>query len=528
MKMKKSVLFMGLTIATLLTIISCKKSSFGEYYNDPSKAAQTSIEKQFTGMIYDFRALIIPTYGNYFITLRPTINLYIQNLGSINQANQLVPGSAAIEERWNKYYAGLAQYKEFLRLFESQTENEKTEKRVMLLAAKVIFYDQTQQMVDLVGDIPWTQAGLLNTNNGDYTISYPKYDKATDIYTTMLDELKSISAELYEIKIPATFTGAFRTQDLINNGDMELWKKYCNSLRLRMLTRVSTSSQFAARAQTEIASIIEAQDTNPLILTNADNAQLDIFNINSDIKSEDIKGAFETDGWYANFGSKPMIDAMVATTDPRLPILFEKGEKSAGKYIGLDQSLGENEQSNLARGGTLSFYNRHTLSRNKYLPGILISASQVNFLLAEYYNKKGNDAEAKKAFENGLRESVNLYYDISTKSDEQLVAGPSKPTATSIENFVKAVNWDGASSKIQLIATQKWLHFNLFQAVENWSEQRRLDYPKFTIPTLNSDRQRTIPFKLTLPQTEATYNTANYNEVKDQDSPNIKLFWDVN
>lgn len=519
---------MGLCIAALSTISSCKKSSFGEYYNDPSKAAQTSIEKQFTGMIYDFRALIIPTYGNYFVTLRPTINLYIQNLGSINQANQLVPGSAAIEERWNKYYAGLAQYKEFLRLFDAQTEAEKTEKRVMLLAAKIIFYDQTQQMVDLVGDIPWTEAGLLNTNNGDYTISYPKYDKATDIYKTMLDDLKAISTELADIKIPSTFAGAFRTQDLINNGDLLLWKKYCNSLRLRMLIRVSGSSQFGPSSQSEIASIIENQDTNPLILTNEDNAQLDIFNLNSDIKSEDIKGAFETDGWYANFASKPMIDAMVANTDPRLAILFEQGAESKGKYMGLDQNLSENEQSNLARGATLSFYNRHTLSRNKYLPGILISASQINFLLAEYYTKKGNNTEAKKAFENALKESVNLYYTISTKSDDQTVEAPTKPSEASIENFLKAADWDGANNKIQLIATQKWLHFNLFQAVENWSEQRRLDYPKFTIPTFTSDRQKTVPFKLTLPQTEATYNTANYNEVKDQDNPNVKLFWDVN
>lgn len=526
--MKKSILFLGLSMAALSTITSCKKDSFGDYYNNPSKSKETTVEKQFTGMIYDFRALIIPSYGNYFVTLRPTINLYIQNLGSINQANQLVPGSAATEERWNKYYAGLAQYKEFIRLFQIQTDKEKEEKRIALLAAKIIFYDQSQQMVDLVGDIPWSEAGLLNTNNGDYTISYPKYDKAIDIYTTMLTDLKAISVELSDLKIPSTFAGAFRTQDLINNGDLTLWKKYCNSLRLRMLTRVSASSQFSAIAKNEIAEIINNQDKYPLILTNADNAQLDIFNTSSDIKSEDIKGAFETDGWFANFGSKPMIDEMVNKSDPRLPILFEKGQKSGDKYIGFDQQLGEADQSDLARGETISFYNRHTLSRNKFIPGILISASQINFLLAEYYDKIGNNSAAKNAFEKGLRESVDLYYSITTKSDDITIATPAKPEQASIDNFVSKVNWNGATNKIQLIATQKWLHFNLFQAVENWSEQRRLDYPKFTIPTLASDLQKTVPVKLTLPQNEATFNADNYNAVKAQDNPNTKLFWDVN
>ncbi|UIR55270.1 SusD/RagB family nutrient-binding outer membrane lipoprotein [Sphingobacterium sp. SRCM116780] len=526
--MKKSLIMMGLCVASFSTITSCKKDTFADYYKNPAKVSESSIEKQFTGIIYDFRALIIPTYGNYFITLRPTINLYIQNLGSLNQANQLVPGSAAIEERWNKYYAGLTQYKEFIRLFNNQSEEDKANKKAMLLAAKVLFYDQTQQMVDLVGDIPWTEAGNLMANGGDYTISYPKYDKAVDIYTTMLDDLKIMSEDLNTLQIPATFAGSFKTQDLINNGDLELWKKYCNSLRLRMLTRVSASSQFASRATAEIDEIVKNQTKYPLILTNSENAQIDIFNVSSDIKSEDIKGAFETDGWYANIASKPMIDQMVSTHDPRLPILFETGDKAAGVYIGLDQSLNNNEQSTLVRGNTLTIYNRHTLSRNKYIPGILISASQVNFLLAEYYNKTGNAGSAKAAFENGLKESINLYSSISKKSDDKTVPAAAVPTAAEIATFISTVNWDAASNKIQLIATQKWLHFNLFQAVENWSEVRRLDYPKFTIPTFSSDIQKTVPVKLTLPQAEATYNEANYNVVKDQDNPNTKLFWDVN
>ncbi|MCW8310548.1 MULTISPECIES: SusD/RagB family nutrient-binding outer membrane lipoprotein [Sphingobacterium] len=526
--MKKYLLFLGLCAASLTTITSCKKDSFADDYKNPGKVSESTPEKQFTGMIYEFRALIIPTYGHYFITLRPTINLYIQNLGSINQANQLVPGSAAIEERWNKYYAGLAQYKEFVRLYEALSPEDKEQKKVMALAAKILFYDQTQQMVDLVGDIPWSEAGKLMGNGGDYTISYPKYDKAIDIYTTMLDELKSISNELNSINIPSSFLTTFKTQDLINNGDLQLWKKYCNSLRLRMLTRLSGSTQFSARANTELAEIINDQTKYPLILDNTDNAQIDIFNLSSDIKSEDIKGAFEADGWNANLASKYMIDEMNRIKDPRRQLLFETGVKANKVYIGFDQSLTSAEQNIIARDSVTSFIHRHTVSRNKFLPGLLCTASEVNLLLAEYYSKNSNNSAAKMAFEKALKESVALYISISKKSDDATVPAAAIPTNEEINTFVKTVDWDGANNKIQLIATQKWLHFNLFQAVENWSEQRRLDYPKFTIPTFTSDRQKTVPFKLTLPQTEATYNTANYNEVKDQDNPNVKLFWDVN
>ncbi|WP_312790873.1 SusD/RagB family nutrient-binding outer membrane lipoprotein [Sphingobacterium sp.] len=526
--MKKYFLFMGLFAASLTTITSCKKDSFADDYKNPGKVSESTPEKQFTGMIYEFRALIIPSYGNYFITLRPTINLYIQNLGSINQANQLVPGSAAVEERWNKYYAGLAQYKEFVRLYDALSNEDKQQKKVMALAAKVLFYDQTQQMIDLVGDIPWSEAGKLMGNGGDYTISYPKYDKAVDIYTTMLDDLKSISTELNSLSIPSSFSTTFKTQDLVNNGSLDLWKKYCNSLRLRMLTRLSGTTQFSTRANTELAEIINNQTTFPLILTNNDNAQIDIFNLSSDIKSEDIKGAFEADGWTVNLASKYMIDEMNRIKDPRRQLLFETGVKAKNAYIGLDQSLTSAEQNIIARDSVTSFVHRHTVSRNKFLPGLLCTASEVNLLLSEYYTKNSNNSAAKTTFENALRESVDLYSSISKKSDDPTVAAAAIPTAEEINTFVKTVNWDATSNKIQLIATQKWLHLNMFQAVENWSEQRRLDYPKFVIPTFTSDRQKTVPVRLTLPQTEATYNTANYNEVKDQDSPDIKLFWDVN
>lgn len=526
--MKKYFLVLGLCAASLTTIISCKKDSFGDYYKNPGKVSESTPEKLFTGMIYEFRALIIPTYGNYFITLRPTINLYIQNLGSVNQANQLVPGSAATEERWNKYYAGLAQYKEFVRLYDELSEEDKLQKKVMALTAKIIFYDQTQQMVDLVGDIPWTEAGMLMGNKSDYTISYPKYDKSSDIYKTMLDDLKSISTELKDVAIPNSFAATFKTQDIINNGDVMLWRKYCNSLRLRMLTRVSESAQFASRATTEIAEIVGDQTTYPLILTNADNAQIDIFNQSSDIKSEDVKDAFEAGGWNANLASKYMIDEMNKIKDPRRQLLFETGVKAKNMYNGLDQSLTSADQTAILRDSITSFVHRHTISRNKFLPGVLASASEVNLLLAEYYTKKSDNSNAKKVFQNALRESVDFYSRISKKSDDNSIAAAKIPTNDEIDQFVTAVDWDGASNKIQLIATQKWLHLNFFRATENWAEQRRLDYPKFTIPTFTSDRQKTIPFKLTLPQTEATYNTTHYNEVKDQDSPNIKLFWDVN
>jgi hypothetical protein len=85
------------------------------------------------------------------------------------------------------------------------------------------------------------------------------------------------------------------------------------------------------------------------------------------------------------------------------------------------------EQSDLARSGTISIINRSTVSRNQYFPGILFSATETNLLLAEYYLKNSNPALAKTAFENSVKESIDLWRAIRSKSADNTVSAPAKP-----------------------------------------------------------------------------------------------------
>ncbi|MGK6351711.1 SusD/RagB family nutrient-binding outer membrane lipoprotein [Parapedobacter sp. DT-150] len=527
--MKRYISIMGLCAASLIYTTSCTKSAFDEIYRDPSKVTEATVERQFSGMIYSYRQLIMPDYGNLFVTLRPTIFRYLHITGWINEANHLLPGGAAIEDRWSRYYEGLAQYRELEKIYSNSIPVEQEEKRIFFLAAKILFYDQTQQIVDLHGSIPWSQAGMLSTNNSDYQSSYPTYDSAEDIYTVMLDDLKAIGTELKAINVSASMQQRFTTQDLINNGDVELWEKYCNSLRLRILTRVSESPAFSSRAAQEMTAIISAPANYPLIMVNDENASIEVYNLDDNsIQTKGIRDAFEAAGWYANLSSKMMIDHMVGNEDPRLPFIFEPGAEADGQFIGLDQSLPSAQQSDLARGGTIALLNRSTISRNQYFPGILFSATETNLLLAEYYQKNGNAAMAKTAFENSVKESVSLYHTIRDVSNDNTVAAPTEPTQAHVNTYLANLDWDGASNKIELIATQKWIHFNVIQTVQAWSEIRRLDYPVFAFRVQNSDIQKTAPVKWNLPPSEATYNTENYNAVRDQDNVNTKLFWDVN
>jgi hypothetical protein len=509
--------------------VSCKKSSFEDAYRDPSKVVNSTVGKQFSGMVYTNREYVVPSYWNYFVVLRLTTNIYTQNVGWTNAIGQYVPGAAAATDRWNNYYSFLAQYRELQKIYNNLTPAEQIDNKIYMISAAIYFYDHSQKVVDLHGDIPWADAGKLSTNGGAYGNSYAKYQNAEEIYSIMLDDLKKFSDELPAININPGLLEEFKTQDLINKGNILLWRKYCNSLRLRMLTRASSKANFTARANAEIAEILGNPSKYPLVASNDDNIMLKVYDLSSDINAKGFQTGLED--WNGNIAGKKMIDLMKTTVDPRLRAMFEPGVNAGGNYIGLDPALDATAQTALIAGGTLAIYNRSTISRNQYFPGILITAAEVQYLLAEYYLKAGNDAAAKASYETGIEQSINYYYWLRTLSNNN-TAGALTPTNATQINAYKSnatIVWSGVTSaKLNLIATQKWLHYSVIQPLENWSEVRRLDLPALSFQTDNSSAQKTPPNRWLYPSAEATYNTANYQAVQAKDNLQTKIFWDVN
>lgn len=526
MKIKSLYLYVLLAAG----LASCTESQFEDAYTDPSKLAETTVGKQFSGMIYSNREFVLPSYWNYFVIHRITSNRYNQAVGWVNAENQYVPGSAAITDRWNAYYNVLGQYREIQKVYNSLSEDQKADQRIYMITGATFFYDYTQQVIDLHGDIPWTAAGMLSTNGGDYTKSYASYDNAEDIYTNMLDDLADFADELNTIEIEPAVLTEFKTQDLINKGNIGKWKAYVNSLRLRMLTRVSGSSALGARATTEINEILSNPATYPVVTDNANNIQWEVFSLGTILPANTFQSGLED--WNGNIASKAIIDHMLGNEDPRLPYVFEPGLEADGEYLGLDPLMNGTDQTELVATNTLSIYNRSTISRNQYFPGVIITASEVHFLAAEYYLKNNQAAMAKTHYEKAIRQSLAFYQYLRSISNNNETPAPAAPSDADVTAYLQkgAVSWDAAASaeaKMKLIAEQKWLHFNVVQPVENWAELRRLDLVELTFWTDQSNQQSQPPYRWIYPGSEQTYNLENYAVVQGEDKLTNKIFWDV-
>jgi hypothetical protein len=335
-------------------------------------------------------------------------------------------------------------------------------------------------LVEAFGNIPYTEA--LDFNNVS-----AKYDDAQTVYADLIRRLNTAINNL-----DPTVTGY--SSDLIYNGNITRWKKFGNSLKLKMGMRIIDKD-----AVLGAATVIAAAPG--VITANADNAVLKY--LSSPPNTNPLWTSLAVGNRKDYVGGKPFVDLMNTLNDPRRPIFFKPVN---GAYIG--SPSGAVVTYELFSPFGAAFF-------EPTLPGIFLDYSTVEFLLAEAAERAliGSPATAESHYNAAIRASFD-YYGVGSGATAYLAQpGVAYTTATG--------TWK------QKIGTQKWLAlFN--QGFEAWTEYRRLDYPVLSAPP--GSFIPTVAVRLTYPIVEQTINSASYKSAvaaMGGDLMTIKLFWDV-
>jgi hypothetical protein len=516
--MKKRVYIALLAFASFAIVFNgCKKSELETLYPNPGQSSTASVENFLTGVLASANEVVLPTYWRFFVVEQPTLGHYTHTMGWINSKDQFIPPAAAMDWRWNVYYNTVTQFRVMENLYSKLEASAQAEYRIFMMAATIFFYDQTQQTVDLFGDIPWTEAGRVR-QIGNLDEALPKYDDAKTIYTTMLADLKVMADEFTTISVPSFYAGLFAKKDFLNHGSLILWQKYCNSLRLRMLMRASD-----VMPTTEIGEILGNPTKYPVIDNNAEATMLD--EPGPDLYAgQGIRSAMETWGVY-DIAPYSMVKNMVDNGDPRLVITFDPNK--AGVYIGMNPVDNATLQNQKLTDGLVSRYDTSSFTRNTLFPGFIMTAAEVSFLECEAFQKGFATGNAKAEYEEGIHHSIEMWYKINATGTYRTPV--TMPTAGEITAYLNspAVNWDGNADKMALIGTQKWLNTGLAQMPQTWAELRRLDKPALAFPEDATSQQKVPPVRWLYPVTEKDLNGTNYNAVKAQSDLNNKVFWDI-
>jgi hypothetical protein len=516
------IYILGATTA-LASLTACKDKLEENFYN-PDQTTQPSIGGFFTEMLDNNR--VRPSYWDIrtFVAMQPGV--YTQSLSFQNSNTMYQQNPGYIQNRWDDFYrpggdggGAMAHYRAIEAAYANLPEEEKASAEIFVQAAKVVMLDEASEMVDLWGDIPFSEAGSLNLTGA---VVRPKFDSAEEVYKAIFTGLEEASAYFATAQSSASFS----KQDIMLSGNIDKWSRYTNSLRLRLLMRISFADE--ARAKAEVQEMLNNPGQYPLVDETQHNILLaPLTNYNNTLNSALTEiGSFSAPYHMLENVLKP-------ADDPRIPVLFEKYGQTIGgafvpnaEYTAMPLSLGAEDQTRDR--GKYAIVDSATFLNNINLPGIVMTAAEVNFLKAEAFERWGG-GDPEQAYELALRQSVDFYYYLNNSSSNA-TGKEEAPTEEEITAFLEnpTVAYTGSQEeKLGKIWTQKWVHFGFLQSVQSWSEYRRTGYPELEFVPATLSGYELPPSRLVYPSNEAAYNKDNYETVRAGDVRSGKLFWDV-
>jgi hypothetical protein len=361
-------------------------------------------------------------------------------------------------------------------------------------------------LTDSYGDVPYTEATKATEG-----ILQPAFDNQKDIYTDILKNLEEANA-LFDDTKALTYGGdlVYNANALSggkNNGILK-WKKFTNSLRLRLLLRISKRDGEINVAE-QINAILADPSTYPVFTSNADDA---IFRYPGTFPYFNPYYNARTLDWReGTYFTKFFLGKLNEVNDPRratwaIPVVvngesvfqgIESGYPTTTEYV-----VGKNSSYTDAL---------------KTLPqlGVMMTYSEVEFIKAElslkgYSTGKG----AKGHYESGIAASMTQW-------------GATMPL-----DFLKqpGVAYDEAGTtemQMEKIMLQKYYAY-FFVDFQSWFEKRRTGYPILPrgegIPVENNFPSR-IPYPTYLQSLNAENLDAAVRSMGG-DNSDIKVWWD--
>ncbi|MGG7466637.1 SusD/RagB family nutrient-binding outer membrane lipoprotein [Chryseobacterium arthrosphaerae] len=387
---------------------------------------------------------------------------------------------------WNNSYKWLKQVDDLKKA--AIAEGDKNYQAISMVLNAWIYSNLT----DTYGDVPFSQASQLE----DYILQ-PRFDKQKDIYVRLLDDLKTANS-LFVTNKMLTGGDLFYKADTDPNG-INNWKKFCNSLSLRLLTRI-LSKEGEVNVKERIQEIANNPAVYPVFQSNADAVKLDITGVSPLMPPIARPQDFTTGRAASDF----FVQALKANNDPRIPMFLSQAKDLKGNNIGY---VGAPSGYPF---GTVFTYQPSNLNQNLAKAPMKIFIypyAELQFTMAELALKGIISGSAKSYYESGVKASVEQW-------------GAVTP-ANYFDN--PNVAYEADLKKIML---QKYIAL-FFVDHQQWFEKRRTGFP--VLPNngglLNNGN---LPQRLMYPPNPKVLNTANYQIAVQQmggDDINVKMWW---
>ena len=321
------------------------------------------------------------------------------------------------------------------------------ENRGYYFVAEALSIFTWQILTDVWGDIPYFEA-----LRAEEDIFHPKCDTQEAIYGDLMERINEV------LTIDLSESSINKGQDMIFGGDLSKWYQFANTLKLKLMIRLSETSKYN---NATVLAFIEQAD----LLTESAQIPGSVWNDGMYEKRHPMR-AFQQPGPGGSTSyistnvkaCKSLFDYLNLNSDPRLAKLFS-GSKAPffGDYGCKEDSDGNGITDNSTDETWATVAGN--FPANLDLP--LMSAWEINFYIAEVYARASNHAKAKEYYEAGVKASLAQH-----------------AVANTIVETGYAVWRDGTvEEELKQIGMQKWVAHCNFQHIEAFLERNRTKYP---------------------------------------------------
>lgn len=422
-------------LATLIVSWSCDNVDFGDTNFDPNNPSKLSVNALLAGAEKSIPVVIDAT----------TPMLYVQYL-----TNGQYNGEAQYQTlNWSYDYFYTTPLQNLNAIIDLNTnstsaaeaQSEGGNNNNQIAVAKILRVYFLQTMTNRWGMIPYSEANKGLGENGNV---YPKFDSQEEIYRGLFAELNDALSKINGGSGPAG--------DYMLGGDMTKWKEFGNSLKLVMALRLSRRNSDLGDLPKTMFN--EAVNSGSLITSSGQNVYYPY--LSSDLNDNPWDDRFETRKDYLM--SDTFINILNGGTtsdlsddDPRISKFSASPETAPNTFVGAPYGAVNSDTENY------SFMNYDIIGYNggtNNFPGVVLTAAQINFSLAEGVELGWISGTAEDYFKKGIEESMNQW----------------GVDAADISTYLSNVTY----TDVKDIALQKWIAMYM-QGYDSWAEWRRFE-----------------------------------------------------
>jgi len=470
-----------ISVLVLVTFSSACTKEFEEINTDPNKIEKISPGTLLNPIIYSVSSFNTSRADDFTFNIMQNGLPFPSVAGGVHRYDI---SESAGNSTWNTYYRWINNVKE---MKAAAIEAKDPNYEAIALTLNAWLYSL---LSDSFGDVPMKEAV-----QGDKGIYQPAFDTQKEIYTTIISDLEKANA-LYNTSRPMIYG-----TDILFNNNISNWRKFTNSLRLRLLLRVSKRTEIDAYGK--MAEIINNPVTNPIFASNSEAAILQITGVVPNLSPWGRAIDFTTFRATSAF----FIDNLNDFNDPRLAKWNTLARTSDGKttigYKGIPSGYSgpESQFQYLPSNFNIALATAPMIS-------VILSYAEVEFIKAELAHLGKIGGSAATFYQNGVKAAIEQW-------------GAVLP-ANYFSNPKAAYN--GTLERIML---QKYyaLFFNDYQ---QWFEYRRTGFPVLPKGAGMMNNQ-IVPVRFRYPTTVVTNNNENYKKAVQSmggDDINTKVWWE--